>query len=148
MLACRYLTTSVKTHYTHFIQLREEHIKSGKQLNLNDYKQNDGVECALWPNLYLFYEWCEAKLSGNTSRQSAKFSFTMKILSEILDYALDYDLLQFVYDRWLFTTVSGAIYFFLTSPFTLHLQYLTKDITGRVSATAEANYSGPEYKHY
>ena len=33
----------------------------------------------------------------------------MKILSEALDYSLDYDLLQFVYDRWLFTTVSGAI---------------------------------------
>ncbi len=38
-----------------------------------------------------------------------KVSFTMKILSEVLDYSLDYDLLQFVYDRWLFTTVSGAI---------------------------------------
>ena len=67
MLACRYLTTSVKTRYSHFIQLREEHLNSGKQLNLYDYKQNNGIECAFWPNLYLFYEWCETKLSGNTS---------------------------------------------------------------------------------
>ena len=95
MLACRYLTTSVKTRYSQFIQLREEHLKT-----LYDYKQNDGVECTLWPNLYLFYEWCETKLFGNTSRQSAKFSFVMKILSEILDYSLDYDLLlaYLVYD--------------------------------------------------
>ena len=49
------------------------------------------------------------KLSGNTSRQSAKVSFIMKILSEILDYSLDYNLLQFVYHGWVFTTVTGTI---------------------------------------
>ena len=43
------------------------------------------------------------------SRLSAKVSFNLKLLSEILDYSLDYDLLQFTYDRWLFNTVSGAI---------------------------------------
>lgn len=109
MLAYRYLTTSVTSHYNHFLLLREEHLNSGKQLNLYDHRENQGIECALWPHLYPFYEWCETRLSGNTSRQSAKTSFTLKILSEILDYSLDYDLLQFVYDRWLFTTVSGAI---------------------------------------
>jgi hypothetical protein len=109
MLAYRYLTTSPTTRYNHFVLLREDQIKTGKQLNLYDYRENDGIECALWPHLYPFHEWCETKLSGNTSRQSAKTSFTMKILSEVLDYSLDYELLQFVYDRWLFTTVSGAI---------------------------------------
>lgn len=109
MLAYRFLTTSEKSRYNHFILLREQHFKDGKQLNLYDYRENDGIECALWPHLYPCHEWCETKLSGNTSRQSAKVSFTMKILSEILDYSLDYDLLQFVYDRWVFTTVSGAI---------------------------------------
>lgn len=109
MLAYRYLTTSEKSRYNHFIVLREEHIKTGKQLNLYDYSENKGIECALWPQLYPFYEWCETELSGNDSRQSAKISFMLKILSEILDYSLEYDLLQFVYDRWLFNTVSGAI---------------------------------------
>jgi hypothetical protein len=109
MLAYRYLTTSQKSRYNHFIVLREQHITNGKQLNLYDYRENDGIECAIWPHLYPFHEWCETKLSGNTSRQSAKVSFTMKIRSEILDYSLEYDLLQFVYDRWVFTTVSGAI---------------------------------------
>ena len=109
MLAYRYLTTSPRSRYNHFIQLRDEHVKTGKQVNLYDYRENDGIECELWPHLYPFYEWCETSLSGNTSRQSAKVSFNFKVLSEVLDYSLDYDLLQFVYDRWLFNTVSGAI---------------------------------------
>lgn len=109
MLAYRYLTTSPISRYNHFILLREQHINSGKQLNMYDYSENNGIECALWPHLYPFHEWCETRLTGNTTRQSAKISFCCKILSEILDYSLDYDLLQFVYDRWLFTTVSGAI---------------------------------------
>ena len=37
-----------------------------------------------------------------------KISFNFKVLSEVLDYFLDYNLLQFVYDGWLFNTVSGA----------------------------------------
>jgi hypothetical protein len=74
MLAYRYLTTSVRTRYNHFILLREEHIKNGKQLNLYDYRENDGIEGALWPHLYPFHEWCETKLSGNTSRQSVLYN--------------------------------------------------------------------------
>ena len=56
MLAYRYLTTSDKSRYNHFILLREEHIERGKQLNMYDYREN---ECALWPHLYPFHEWCE-----------------------------------------------------------------------------------------
>ncbi len=33
-----------------------------------------------------------------------------KILSPIVDYALNYDLLQFHKDRWLFKTITGAIH--------------------------------------
>ena len=51
----------------------------------------------------------ETSLSCNAKRKSAKSSFCIKLLSEVMDYSLDYDLLQFVYDRWLFNTVSGAI---------------------------------------
>lgn len=109
MLAYRYLTTSATSYYNHFLLLRQEYIKIGKQLNQYDDRENQGIECALWPHLYPFYEWCETRLSGNSSCESAKISFTLKILSEILDYSLDYDLLEFVYDRWLFTTVSDAI---------------------------------------
>ncbi len=36
-------------------------------------------------------------------------SFTTKLTSEILDYALHFELVQFQYDRWLYKVVSGAI---------------------------------------
>ena len=109
MLAYRYLTTSPTSRYNNFIQLREQHINTNKQLNVYDYRDNNSIECAVWPHLYPFHEWCETRLSRNTSRQSAKVSFHFKVLSEILDYSLGYDLVQFVYDRWLFNTVSGTI---------------------------------------
>lgn len=74
-----------------------------------NYRENDGIECALWPHLYPFHEWCESSFSGNSTRKSSKMSFNFKLLSEVIDYSLDYELLQFQYDRWLFNTVSGAI---------------------------------------
>lgn len=43
MLAYRYLTTSNTSRYSHFLQLCEEYLLEGKQLNLYDYKQNDGI---------------------------------------------------------------------------------------------------------
>lgn len=68
------------------------------------------IGLTIWPHLYPYYEWCETKLSHNNNRKSAKASFTLKILSEVLDYSMDFELLQFVYDRWLFTTITGAIF--------------------------------------
>ena len=87
-LAYRYLTTSPTSGYNNFIQLREQHINTSKQLNGYDYKDNNSIECALWPHLYPFHEWCETRLLGNASRQSAKVLFHFKVLSEILDYSL------------------------------------------------------------
>ena len=69
----------------------------------------EGIECALWPNLYPFMAWCDSKISGSSSRFSSKVRFNFKLFSEILDYSLRYDLLQFQYDCWLYKTVSGAI---------------------------------------
>ena len=69
----------------------------------------EGIECALWPHLYPRRSWCETTLKGNTSRLSIKVAFLIKVFSSILDYALDFELLQFHYDLWLFKTVSRAI---------------------------------------
>ncbi len=55
-------------------------------------------------------------------RLSARESFTIKIISEILDYSLEYDLLQFVYDRWLFTTVSHLSIHYPQTAFALKLR--------------------------
>ena len=54
-------------------------------------------------------DWCETVLKGNETRLSTKVAFITKVFSNTLDYALQYQLLQFHYDLWLFKTVSGAI---------------------------------------
>ena len=45
---------------------------------------------------------------GGGSRQSAKASFLAKVHSALIGYNSDSQLLQFVYDLWLFTTLGGA----------------------------------------
>jgi len=101
--------TNDSSRYKHFVELRETYLPREQLLNLYDYRENNGIECALWPHLYPHHSWCETRFSGNTTRLSSKVYFMNKVYSEILDYSLDYELLQFVYDRWLFNTVSGAI---------------------------------------
>ena len=60
-------------------------------------------------NLYSFEDWCETSLDGRDSRLSSKVSFMHKVMSEIADYSMDYELLQFHYDLWLWQTVTRAI---------------------------------------
>ena len=52
---------------------------------------------------------CESVLSGKESRLTGKISFHTKLFSEIIDYALLFDLLQFQYDRAMYEVISGAI---------------------------------------
>ena len=68
-----------------------------------------GVECTLWPTLYYMRSLCETMLTGPSNQASSKISFTHKVLLPLVDYSLDFDILQFNYDRWLFKTTSGAI---------------------------------------
>ena len=68
-----------------------------------------GVECALWPTLYHSTALCESLVSGHSNRQSGKASLLHKVLLPVLDYSLDYEMLQHQYDRWLFKTITGAI---------------------------------------
>lgn len=104
-----YLMTSDDSKYSYFVNLRETLIAENDTLNLFNFKGIQGIECALWPNLYPFTAWCKSIISDSGSRLSRKVSFNAKLFSEILDYSMHYDLLQFQYDRWLYKTVSGAI---------------------------------------
>lgn len=60
------------------------------------------VEIAIWPLLYVQPQWCESAIEGGTSRLSANHAF-------YLNFAQDFGLLQYQYDRWLFKTVTGAV---------------------------------------
>lgn len=104
-----WLMSCPQNKHKHFVQLRAHHISIGKRFNLYNYAERSSIETALWPHLYPFYNWCETNLKGNESRLSMKVRFWHKLTSQIADYAMLYDLLQFHYDLWLWQTVSGAI---------------------------------------
>ena len=107
--AYNYLITSDTSRYAHFVALREKLIQEKSQLNCFNFRDTEGIECVLWPNLYPFTSWCESVISDSGSRVSTKISFITKLHCEIIDYGLDFQLLQFQYDRWLYKTVTGAI---------------------------------------
>ena len=68
-----------------------------------------GIECALWPAMYHKTSLCESILEGQDNRASGKIAFTHKLLSPVHDFALNFEMLQYQYDRWLFKTITGAV---------------------------------------
>ena len=94
-VAYDYLMLSEESSYSHFVHLRESLLARNESLNLFNFTETQGIECALWPNLYPFTNWCESKITDSGSRRSSKVSFNTKVFSEIVDYALHFDLLQF-----------------------------------------------------
>jgi hypothetical protein len=107
--AYNFLMHFERSSYSYFVAKRYEFLLVNKELNLYEKQGIIGIECALWPNLYPFTEWCDTIHQGKESRLSQKASFFTKVKSCILDNTLSYELLQFNYDLWLFKTVSGAI---------------------------------------
>lgn len=90
-----------------------------------------GLECALWPTLYWCTEMCETveratdvrrlQRQGNQAvlnddsdeetpgeRHSIKRSFLRKVLSPIIGYSQDFELLQFVYDLTMWSRIGGG----------------------------------------
>ena len=95
--------------YNTFKEKHLEHLDNEQTINLYNHVAVEGIECALWPNIYPYTDWCETVLKGNETRLSTKVAFITKVFSNILDYVLQYELLLFHYDLWLFKTVSGTI---------------------------------------
>ena len=89
--------------------MREEIVEKEDTLNCFDFSVTAGIECALWPNLYPFTSWCESTISRKETRLSSKIAFCTKLFSEVVDYALHFELIQWQYDRALYKVVSGAI---------------------------------------
>ena len=67
------------------------------------------MECALWPQLYFRTSLCESVLEGQDNRASGNISYMHKVLSPVVDFAINYDILQYQYDHWLFKTITGAV---------------------------------------
>ena len=107
--AYTFLMASNESFYSHYVNLRQLLVDDEDDLNVFNFEMTKGIECALWPNLYPYTMWCESTLSGLDSKLSGKISFMRKVFSQIMDYGMHFDLLQFHYDRSLFKVVSGAI---------------------------------------
>ena len=60
--------------------------------------------------MYPFTSWCDTINDGCSDRRSCKISFLTKCSSFIVDYSLNFDLLSFHFDRWLYKTITGAIH--------------------------------------
>ena len=102
-----------------------------------NFIETTGLECALWPHLYWTTSMAETYVRSRDARrlqrrrreasddedeqdddaeieqaagrrQSAKASFLAKAHSAVIGYNTDSQLLQFIYDLWLFTTIGGA----------------------------------------
>ena len=93
------------------------------------------LECVLWPHLYFRDDWADQPKNSESDsesedgevnvRWSSKRSFSMKVLSPVLDYSLDFSLATFVYDRWFLKTFTGAGN---TSGITLHRALAEKSL--------------------
>ena len=106
-VAYEYLTNSDKSSYSQYLLLQDNEAPGSKIKFWVVLTKMICVECALWPVLYPFNRWCETFLQGE--KDSILHSFRCKLLSQIIDYNNNFELLQFHYDRWLFKCVMGAV---------------------------------------
>ena len=107
--AFEYLMKKRNCSYKKFIMMHRNHVREPWIFELFSHESFHGVEAALWPHLYHDNSLCESFLEGQETCKSGKVSFMTKIASPICDYAINYDLLHYHYDRWLFKTITGAI---------------------------------------
>jgi hypothetical protein len=105
-----YLMGSASSAYASFVLEHRKHLRStGVQNRLPmNFLLRRYLECALWPDLYPFKSWCDSACSGSEARMlSPKASFLLKVLSSVADYAESFEILQFQYDRSIFSVFTG-----------------------------------------
>lgn len=95
--------------YKKFIEMHRSHVREPWIFELFSHRAFHGVETALWRHLFLNNSLCESLIDGQQSRRSTKVSFMTKMGSSVLDYSVNYELLHYHYDRWLFKTITGAV---------------------------------------
>ena len=104
-----YLMGKADSSYSKFVEMQARGVAQPYALQIFTAPEFQGVECALWPSLYHSTALCESIIAGQTNRKSGKASFLFKVMSPVVDFSLDFELLQYQYDRWLFKTITGAI---------------------------------------
>ena len=96
-----YLLHSPESSYSQFIRMQLRGERRPFLYEIYSSPRYRRVECALWPALYFRTSLCESVLEGQNNRASGKISYMHKVLSPVVDFAINYDILQYQYDRWL-----------------------------------------------
>ena len=107
--ALDFLMQASNCSYSKFVEMHRSHVREPWIFELFSHPAFHGVETALWPHLYHNNTLCESFLEGQETRKSGKVSFMTKIASCVSDYAIEYNLLHYHYDRWLLKTITAAI---------------------------------------
>ena len=103
------LLNSAESSYSQFVRMQLRGERKPFLYEIFSSPRYRGIECALWPILYYRTALCESVLEGQNNRASGKISYMHKLLSPVPDYAINYDILQYQYDRWLFKTITVAV---------------------------------------
>ena len=104
-----YLLHSAESSYCQFVRMQLRGERRPLLYEIYSSPRYRGVESALWPALYFRTSLCESVLEGQNNPASSKISYMHKVLSPVIDFAINYDILQYQYDRWLFKTITGAV---------------------------------------
>lgn len=107
--AYRFLMTKADSSYSKFVVMQSRGVRMPFLYEIFSSPDYHGIECALWPTLYHQTSMCESQIQGQSNRASGKVSFLHKVCSPVSDFSLNFELLQYQYDRWLFKTITGAI---------------------------------------
>lgn len=107
--AYRFLMAKADSSYKKFVIMQSRGVRTPFLYEIFSAPDYHGIECALWPSLYHKTSMCESLMQGQSNRASGKISFLHKVSSPVSDFSLNFELLQYQYDRWLFKTITGAI---------------------------------------
>ena len=67
-----WLMSNDRSTYKKFIMDRERTISENQKFNFYDYTKRKGIECALWPSLYPYSDWCDSTLDGGRNKIKLK----------------------------------------------------------------------------
>ena len=95
--------------YSKFVVMQSHGVAQQFNYQIFTVPEYESIECTLWRMLYYHTTFCDSLVWGKTNRLSGKINFLHKMLSPVVDYSLDFEVLQHQYNRWLFKTITGTI---------------------------------------
>jgi len=103
--AYRFLMSKADSSYRKFVTMQSRGVRTPFLYAIFSSPDYHGIECCLWPTLYHKTSTCDSLIQ----RQSNRASKVHKVCLPVSDFSLNFELLQYQYDRWLFKTITGAI---------------------------------------